>query len=183
LEGIEMLFGERIYLRLMEERDIPFRVKWINDPDVRKTLNFDYPVSEIATKHWLNKVALDGNRRDFIVCLKENDNPIGYGGLLHIDRKNSKAESYMAIGEKDKWGKGFAKDIRKVLLSYAFIEIGINKVYSYVWSENSKMIKLNENVGFQIEGRLSQDVFSHGEYRDRVIMGVLKDNYLKNLGE
>ena len=173
-----MLLGERVYLRLMEESDIPYRVKWINDPEVRKTLNFEYPISEVATKQWLNKVSMDGSRRDFIVCLKENENPIGYGGLLSIDRKNSKTESYMGIGEKGSWGKGYAKEIRKMLLEYAFIELGLNKVYAYVWSENEKMINLNESVGFTVEGTLKQDVFSHGEFRDRVIMGINRDKYL-----
>lgn len=173
-----MLMGEFIYLRLMEERDISYKVKWINDPEVRRTLNFDYPVSEIGTKHWLNKVALNSSRRDFIVCLKENDLPIGYGGFLNIDIKNSKAESYMAIGDKDYWGKGYAKEIRQLLIEYAFKEVGLNRVYSYVWTENKKMINLNKSIGFEVEGLLRNDMFSHGEYMSRYIMGILKEDYL-----
>lgn len=164
----------------MEEEDVPFKVKWVNDPEIRRTLNFDYPVSKIATKQWLNKVALDNSRRDFIVCLINGDAPIGYGGLLNIDRKNSKAESYMAIGEKKHWGKGYAKEIREILLKYAFKELGINKVYSYIWTKNKKMININKNIGFEIEGILKQDVFSHGEFRDRFIMSIFKRDYLND---
>lgn len=172
-----MLLGKNIYLRLMEEKDIPYKVKWINDPEVRRTLNFDYPISEVSTKHWLNKVASDKSRRDFIVCLIENDEPIGYGGLINIDIKNSKAESYMGIGNKNQWGKGLAKEIRKLILQYAFEELCLNRVYAYVWSKNEKMINLNKSVGFKIEGILEEDVFSHGEFRDRVVMSILKKNY------
>lgn len=175
-----MLLGERVYLRLMEESDVPYKVNWINDSKVRRTLNFDFPVSEVATKKWLHKVSALDNRKDFIVCLKTNNVPIGYGGLLNIDRRNSKAESYMAIGNKEYWGKGYAKEIRKIILEYAFIELGLNRIYSYVWSENVKMISLNKKIGFQIEGTLKQDVFSHGEYRDRVIMGITSNKYLNN---
>lgn len=175
-----MLHGRRIYLRLMEERDIPHKVEWINDPEVRRSLNFDYPISEIGTRHWLNQVALDNSRRDFIVCLIENNIPIGYGGLLSIDTKNSKAESYMGIGDKDYWGKGYGKEVRQVLLRYAFQELGLNRVYSLVWSENERMINLNISVGFEIEGLLKADVFSHGQYRDRYVMGILKETYLNN---
>lgn len=178
-----MLIGEHIYLRLMEERDVPCKVKWANDPEVRRTLNFDYPISEVATKQWLNKVALDSSRKDFIVCLIKEDTPIGYGGFLNIDIKNSKAESYMAIGDKNYWGKGYAKELRKLLLKYAFNEIGLNKVYSYVWSQNEKMINLNKMIGFKIEGLIRADVFSHGEYRDRHIMGILKEDYFNNRGD
>lgn len=173
-----MLLGDQVYLRLMEERDIPYKVKWINDPEVRATLNFEYPISEVATKQWLSKVSLDSSRKDFIVCLKENDEPIGYAGLLKIEVRNSKAESYMGIGNKEYWGKGYGSDIRKVILEYAFNELSLNKVYSFVWCKNPKMIKLNERFGFKVEGTLRQDVFSHGELRDRVVMGLLRSEYL-----
>ena len=176
--GILMILGERVYLRLMEEEDIPYKVKWINDPEVRRTLNFDYPISKIGTKQWLNRVSSDSTRKDFMVCLKENDLPIGYCGLLNIDIRNSKAESYMGIGNKNYWGKGYGKEIRKLLLDYAFQELGLNRIYSYVWSKNEKMINLNKKVGFKIEGLLRADIFSHGEYRDRYIMSILKEDYL-----
>ena len=161
----------------MEEKDVPYRVKWINDPEIRRTLNFDYPISEIGTKKWLHSVAGNPTRRDFIACDAETDKPIGYGGLLGIDIKNGKAESYMGIGEKNLHGKGVGFEIRKILLDYAFNELDLNKVYAYVWKENTPMIKLNEKVGFQIEGLLRQDILSHGEKRDRYIMGILKDEY------
>ncbi|NQS76238.1 MAG: GNAT family N-acetyltransferase [Peptococcaceae bacterium] len=179
-EACRMLTGVHVYLRLMEEKDVMCKVKWINDPEVRKTLNFIYPISEIATKQWLNRVASDTSRKDFIVCLKENDKQIGYAGLLNIDIRNSKAESYMGIGEKDYWGKGYAKEIRKILLEYVFLELALNKVYSYVWTKNEKVINLNKAFGFKIEGNLKQDVFSHGEYRDRLLMSLFKSDYLSN---
>ncbi len=177
-----MLLGDRIYLRLMEEKDIPYKVKWINDPDVRRTLNFDYPISEIGTKQWLNKVVLDGSRKDFIVYLIENDKPIGYAGFLNIDLRASKAEIYIGIGEKKYWGKGLAQEITAVQLEYGFSELGLNKLYIYSWVDNKKMIFIYEKFGFKGEGILRQDVFSHGEFRDRVVMGLLREEYLK-LGE
>ena len=115
-----MLLGDQVYLRLMEERDIPYKVKWINDPEVRATLNFEYPISEVATKQWLNKVSLDSSRKDFIVCLKENDEPIGYAGFINVDSKAMKAEMYAGIGDINYWGKGLAQEVRRIQLEYGF---------------------------------------------------------------
>lgn len=172
-----MIIGERIYLRLMEEKDVIYKVGWINDPDVRKSLNFDYPISEVGTKQWLYRVASDNSRKDFIVCMRENDLPIGYCGFLNIDIKNSKAESYMGIGDKKHWGKGLGNEIRELLLEYGFNELSLNKIYSYVWADNEKMLELNKKFGFIVEGLLRQDIFSHGNRRDRYIMGILKKEY------
>ena len=176
---IELLSSERIYLRLMEEKDVPYKVEWINNPEFRHTLNFDYPLSEIGTRKWLQSVAGNPTRKDFIVCDKETDTPIGYGGLIGIDYKNSKAESYMGIGNLNYQGKGLGVEIREVLLNYAFDELNLNKVYAYVWEENQPMLELNKKVGFKIEGLLREDILSHGELRSRYIMGILKDEYLE----
>jgi len=176
----KMLNSNNIYIRLMEEKDIPFKVKWINDPVIRHTLNFEYPVSEVSTRKWLNNVASNPTRKDFIVCNIENHEPIGYCGFLGIDQKNSKAESYMGIGDKGSQGRGLGLEIRKTLLDYAFQELNLNKIYAYVWEENEPMIHLNKKVGFQIEGLLRKDIMSHGELRNRYIMGILKEEYLLN---
>ena len=175
-----MLIGEQVYIRLMEDKDVPYKVKWINDPEIRHTLNFEYPISEIGTRKWLHNVTGNASRKDFIVCNKESDKPIGYGGFIGIDIKNSKAESYMGIGEKNLQGKGIGLEIRKLLLDYAFLELDLNKVYAYVWEKNTPMIKLNEKVGFQIEGLLRQDILSHGEKRNRHVMGILREEYLQS---
>ena len=175
-----MLMGEKIYLRLMEEKDISSKVRWINDPEVRKTLVLDYPISEVGTKQWLHSIASDKTRKDFIVCLSENDLSIGFGGFVNIDYKNRKAETYMTVGQKEYWGKGYAGDIKKTLLEYAFEEMGLNRVYSCVWAENEKMISLNHKFGFESEGVLREDVFVHGEYRDIIFMALLKRDYIDN---
>ncbi len=174
-----MILGDGIYLRLMEERDIKHKVKWLNDPEVRHTLNFS-EVSEVSTKQWLNKVALDTTRKDFIACVTESHEPIGYCGFMNINLRDSKVETYMGIGNKEFWGKGYGEEIKKLLVEYAFEELGVNRVYSYVWPNNKGMIKINQNLGLKIEGHLRQDVFSHGVYRDRLLMSILKEDYFKS---
>ncbi|MEI3606606.1 GNAT family protein [Pseudogracilibacillus sp. SE30717A] len=173
-----MILGENVYLRLMEEKDVPYKVRWINNSNIRSTLNFEYPISEIGTKKWLNNASGNPNRKDFFVCVKETHEPIGFGGLLNIDYKNSKAESYMGIGEEKFHGKGYGYDIRKLILNYAFNELSLNKVYSYVWEKNAPMLNLNKKVGFQVEGLLREDILSHGELRNRYIMSILKSEFL-----
>lgn len=172
-----MLTGKRLYLRLMEERDVPLKVKWFNDPTVRRTLNVEAPISEIGTRQWLSKVALDPTRKDFVMCLHETDRVIGYIGLVNINLLHSRAESYLGIGEPDCWGKGYATEAKELLITHTFEELGLNRLYSYVWAENDAMIKVNTKLNFRLEGRLKQNAYSHGEYRDQVVMGLVKDDY------
>ena len=176
-----ILEGELLYFRPMEERDVPHRVRWINDPEVRWSLNFDYPLSEVGTREWLRRVATDPSRKDFVVCPREGDDaPIGYAGFLNIDLRNGKAETYGGIGETSYWGGGYGTDLKRVQLRYAFREMGLNRVYAYVWAGNEAMIAVNEKCGLSVEGRLREDVHAHGEFRDRLVMSMLKDEFFRS---
>ncbi len=176
-----MIYGERVYLRLMEEKDIALKVKWINDPEIRETLISDY-ISIASTKEWFNKSITDSQRKDFIICSKDNNQAIGFTSLKAIDYINSRAEITMCLGEKKYWGKGLAKETRILILEYAFFELGLNKVYTENWVGNEKIIGLNQGLGFKIEGKLRSDIFFKGEFRDMVIMGILKDEWIKSRG-
>lgn len=175
-----MIEGERIYLRMMEMEDVPYKVQWVNDPEVRKSLLFpDFPVSKAATQNWLAKAALDPSRKDLMICLKSDDSAIGFAGLKSIDIKNLKAESYLGIGVKEYWGKGLGYEVKKLILEYGFNELGLNKVYSYHLAANEAMIRINLKLGGIQEGVMREDVFSGGVFLDRVIVSVLKKDYEK----
>lgn len=162
----------------MELADVKIKVRWVNSELVSKTLGFaDYPVSELATEAWLRKVASDDKRKDFIICLKENDEPIGFCGIKNIDLINQKAESYLAIGDVKYWGKGLGYETKKALLDYSFDHLNLNKVYSYHQADNMAMIKINLKLGAQKEGVLREDMRINGEMKDMVIISVLKQDY------
>jgi|SRR5699024_2017958 len=176
-----MIHGKNIYLRLMEKRDVKYKVEWVNDPKVRRTLFFQ-DISELGTEQWLIKVSSDNSRNDFVICEGENDIPIGFASVVNIDFKNSSAETYICIGNQNYWGKGYGTEVKEVLLEYIFLELGLNRTYAYNWAENKNMIQINKKLGFTLEGVLRQDRFSNGEYKDRVLFSMLKEEYLKKIG-
>jgi RimJ/RimL family protein N-acetyltransferase len=174
-----MLCGEKIFLRLMEERDIPDKVRWVNDPEIRKILISDL-ISESGTKTWFLKASASHSRKEFIICLNESNESIGFTSIKNIDRTNLKAEMSLLLGNKEYWGHGYAKEARKLLLDYAFNELGLNRIYTFNWVKNGKIISLNKKLGFIIEGELRQDIFFNGEFRNMVIMSILKKEWQKN---
>ena len=165
-------------MRLMEEEDVPHKVRWVNDPVVRATLNFDYPISDVGTRQWLARVTADPSRRDFTVCLRDGSRPIGYAGLIGIDWRHSKAELYMGIGETDHWGQGLGTEIRRLQLDYGFGELGLSRLFVFNLARNEAAIAVNTKLGMTIEGRLRKDIFSHGQHEDRLLLAILRDDYL-----
>ena len=102
---------------------------------------------------------------------------IGNIGLYEIDWKNRKAEYGILIGDKSAWGKGYGFDSSTDLLAYAFRELNLHRIFLRVLAYHERAIRLYEKIGFREEGRLRQDIFRSGAYRDTIIMGMLASEY------
>ncbi len=47
-----MILGDQVRLRAIEKEDLPFYVKWLNDPDVRRGISLIMPLS-MAEEEWM----------------------------------------------------------------------------------------------------------------------------------
>lgn len=166
-----------VSIRKFERQDIPKKVEWINNPENNKYLHYNIPISVEGTEAWFISHEGDTNRFDAIV--EVSGVPVGTIGLLSIDRKNSKAEYYIAMGEKDYTGKGVAKEASRLLLKYGFEELGLNRIYLYTETENEKAQRLFERLGFTREGMIRKDIFSRDKYVDRYLYSILREEWGK----
>ena len=161
----------------MERKDVPKKVDWFNDPELLHVLNADYPISEVGTNQWLDRVALDPSRRDLVITVVPEKKVIGYIGLTDIDWRHQKANSYIGIGKTKHRGRGHGWHAQRALHAYAFDALNLNRVYAYVWEENTPMLGLMKKLGYKVEGVLVQDVWAHGGYRNKVLLALLRDEY------
>lgn len=174
------LTGKRISLALLEREHLKKRVEFLNDPEVQATLNFDYPTSLAKTEAWFSKNVLASNRVDFAFISNETADTIGFGGFINVNAKARKAELYIFIGDKSCWGKGFGRDGYKLLVNYGFAEMGLDRIYLYQLADNTRAIKATEALGWQTEGLLRQDIWSHGELKDQYVLSILRDEWKGN---
>ena len=165
----------RITIRKFEKSDIPKKVEWINNPANNRFLHYNIPLSVEGTERWFDSHQGETTRYDAVI--EADGVPVGTIGLLSIDRKNSKAEYYIAMGETSYKGKGVAKEASKLILAYGFEELGLNRIYLFTEVDNITAQKLFERVGFKREGILKQDVYSHGAFADRIAYGYLKEEW------
>lgn len=166
-----------VTIRQFERTDIPKKVEWINNPANNQFLHYDIPLEITKTQEWFDKNL--GRTDRFDAVIEADGVPCGTIGLLSIDRKNSKAEYYIAMGETELKGKGVSTQASKLILDYAFSELGLNRVYLFTETENIAAQKLFEKVGFVKEGRLKNDIVSHGRFVDRFAYGICKEDYQK----
>lgn len=165
----------KVTIRQFERTDIPKKVEWINNPENNQFLHYDIPICVEKTEKWFDSHIGEETRYDAMI--EVDGVPVGTIGLLSIDRKNRKAEYYIAMGETSYKGKGVAKEASKLILQYAFEVLDLNRVYLFTEFENIAAQKLFERVGFAKEGLIRQDIMSHGKLVDRYAYGILREDW------
>lgn len=161
-----------VSLRLFEERDIPQKVVWINNPENNQHLHYNIPLNCEDTRKWFfaknNTI-----RMDYVI--EYNGVPVGLVGLLAIDYFHHKAELYISMGEVAYKRRGVATTAIQMLLEYGFEYLHLHKIYLNTDGDNYPAHRLFEKVGFVREGYFRDDMIHRGRYIDRIRYSVFSD--------
>ena len=164
-----LLPGERVKVRkFVENKDRLLLEKWIAEKDGRHFL-----ISRITAKQTdINSlIKSEQNILGIITLIAKDEIPIGVMAFLDYDSVQRKAELRKLIGEPEYRGKGLAKEATKLWLQYGSTALGLKKIYLNTLDTNIRNIKLNEELGFKVEGILRDECFVDGKYHDVLKMG------------
>ena len=141
--------------------------RWMGDPKGRLFL------LEGTMTRWrtLEEVARDEQSVLGMITLPDGE-PIGATAFLDIREDQKKAEMRKLIGEPQMRGRGFAKAATRLWIGYGFGTLGLRKIYINTLDTNIRNIRLNEALGFQLEGILRDEVVLDGSYRDVLRMAI-----------
>lgn len=167
-----------IYLRAFEPEDYKTSIKWRKDDDIWDMLGgTKYFVSEAYEKQWVENAIFNSKDIRLAVCLSLNHLYIGNVYITDINMTNRTGTSHVLIGNKDYWGKGYAKEALMLLLDYAFNERGLNRISANVLTSNTASIKMHQKAGYIMEGVLRQSVYKNGNFQDQAILSILKNDF------
>ena len=160
-----------IYLRLMTGDDTDLIVAWRNSDSVRQNFIYRLPFTREGHENWIRTMVETGKVVQMMICDLATDIPLGSVYIRDIDRRHSKAEYGIFIGEASARDRGVGTAAAKLMLRYCFEEEGLHRIYLRVFSDNLQAIRSYEKAGFVREGLMRDDVCIEGEYRDIVWMG------------
>lgn len=100
--------------------------------------------------------------------------PIGAMAYLNHDPLQRKAELRKIIGEPDARGHGYAKEATALWIRYGFELLDLRKIYLDTLDTNLRNIRLNESLGFVVEGILRNEILLDGCERDVLRMGLCR---------
>lgn len=175
---IIFLQGIRLYLRpLGEEGDAERCCRWINDPETRKFLKSNTPISLPAEQKWVDEST---SRKDNIALaiVTLDGVHIGNIGVHKINMVSGTASTGTMIGEKEYLGKGYGTEAKMILLNYLFNTLNLRKICSTAYAFNKRSIAYSHKCGYKVEGIRRKHIFREGKYQDVVELAVFKEDWL-----
>lgn len=175
----EFLSGKKVYLRAVEEEDIPLLHAWANDPETRGQTGETRPSTYAATVEYYQRIQKDESRVWQAVVMRETGRVIGETGLLRMFPAWRTTDWSLIIGDKSARGKGCGAEAAGLMLDYAFGYQNMHRVSIGVVGFNAEALKFYERLGFQREGVQRDGYFHNHRYYDFVMMSLLEQEFLE----
>ncbi|UXY33226.1 GNAT family N-acetyltransferase [Streptomyces sp. HUAS TT20] len=168
------IVGDHVVLREFTRDDAADVLAIIGDDKVTTWLSFDSRDRDqaVAMIEGTLERAQQEPRTEFYlgVTKRDDDRVIGFAriGLSGVQA----GKLGYAIAAKE-WGRGYARDAARALVTYAFKEIGLHRITAAIGPDNAASIAVVQQLGFTREGVLRDHVFTNGAWRDSALFSVL----------
>jgi RimJ/RimL family protein N-acetyltransferase len=175
---------QKVYLRAFEKNDEDFLIALRSTKDLfRYTGGNTYFASSEHSKKLLQDNIINNQEQLYLlICLCENNLPIGYLSIINIDHLNKKTQWGGIIIDPKVSGNGYATLAAQKMIKYVFEELNMNRIYGYWLEDNLASLRMAEKLGFQVEGILREHVFKENKYQNLYVCSLLKKDYSKNNG-
>ncbi|MDO9497354.1 MAG: GNAT family protein, partial [Nocardioides sp.] len=162
----------------MEFDDLP-AVKRINeDSAVRgNVVGWGWPNSLRELENWFSS-SQGGSTHRWMVETHDGQ-AIGVTGLWDVDWHNRNALTALKLGGVDEVrGRGAGSDAIKLVMAFAFFDVGLERLHSTILENNTASLKAYvEHCGWSNEGTARRHVWRHGTYVDAHHIGVLREEF------
>ena len=164
----------RVYLRALEPEDYKTSIKWRKDDQIWEMLGgTKYFVSEAYEKKWVEDTIFSSKDLKLAICLCEDDRYIGNVYMTDFNTINRTCHSHVLIGEKDCWGKGYAREALMYAINYVVNERGIQRIEALILETNKQSLRMHEKCGYVLEGIKRNAVYKNGQFHNQCIVAYV----------
>lgn len=170
---------KRLYLRAFELTDLDKLNELRTDEDAyQHTGGNKFYTSKEYDRKWIeDKIFHNQNQAYLAICLIESKELIGYTSITEIDFRNRIGHWSGINIDKNTAGKGFGTETGQLILKFAFEELNLNRLFSYILESNKASLRMTEKLGFVKEGLIRSFVFKKNEYQNSHLVSILKEEY------
>lgn len=167
------LIGERVRIRqFIKDRDVAAMERWLA---LQEHQQFLICWTKATRSELSQLIEDDANILGIITLNHDEDFAIGAIGFFDVDRIQRKSELRAFIGAPEYKGRGLLREAIKLWMGYGIGGLGLKKICLHSTDLNIRTIKLNEELGFKVEGILRRECCLDGQYYDILRMGYLAE--------
>lgn len=146
-----MWANKHIFLRPVEMADLPYLLKWENDPKNWEVSGTTAPFTEEEMIDFIVEQAyfLASGQLRLMICLNKKATPIGAIDLFDINIEDKSAGVGILIQEKKHRGKGFAKEALSTLKEFSRDELKLKQLTCSIHKTNQSSIALFTKLNFK----------------------------------
>jgi RimJ/RimL family protein N-acetyltransferase len=176
-----MIRGKQVLLRPVEERDLPLLVRWRNNPADRRLFFSPFLISEGGQKKWYERLLADQAHMLFMIETVEGQT-VGTIGLDGIDWRNQQAELGQFYIDPEMRGRDYPLEATVLIVQYAFEELNLHRLQGAFYDFNQGPMTMAQFFGFRREAVLRKAAFAGGEFHDKIILGLLREEWRAEWG-
>ena len=166
-----------ISLRRVTEEHLPLLLEWRTRPEISSMLFTNPKLTMESQKRWYEALKEDPTQIRWIIY--NGETPIGSIYIVDIDNTHKRCESGIFVAVKELSSVQLYMAVHWNMFDYVFNSLGLNRIYAYIFTDNSGVIKLSTYAGLAVEGILKQHMCKDGEFRDIAVVAITKDRWLE----
>lgn len=169
-----IIFGNNINLRDLKKNDASSLAKNANSRAVSRFTFLPYPYDLHAADSFIksaNKNIKLGNAYE--LGIEKDGKIIGVISLMQINYCHKKADLGFWLG-KEYWRKGLMSEALKIIKSFAFHELKLNRLSAVVLKGNTSSAQLLKKNGFSLEGTYRRFAILRNKTYDGLLFGLVR---------
>ncbi|MFD2046676.1 UDP-4-amino-4,6-dideoxy-N-acetyl-beta-L-altrosamine N-acetyltransferase [Ornithinibacillus salinisoli] len=166
---------EDFQLKPISYDELNIILQWRNSKRVRSLMYTDHQIDWEEHYQWFNKINKDPKKMVFV--LYDKNKSLGIVSFSNINKDHSRCEWGFYIGDETA-PKGSGTIMGILALDKIFNEVGLNKVCSQVFQDNTKSLGYHQKLGFEIEGKLIDHVQKNNRFIDVIQMALFAKKWV-----
>lgn len=170
---------DRLLIRDYVKEDLEMVHQLVQSPEIYEHQSWGPNSFEDSKNHvgQCLQQQMESPRQSFEFCITDRSTKeiIGAIGLRIRSSFNRSGDLGYWI-RRDLWGHGLATEATQRIIQFGFDDLNMNRLWATASTKNLASLRVLQKAGMQREGLMRQDILVRGQFRDSVLMSILKSD-------
>lgn len=177
-----ILLTDRLLLREFNENDWPNVLRYQSDQQYLHYYHWTQRTVDdvrIFVHNFIHQQSEEPRMKfQLAMILRSEDKLIGNAGIRVKNHVAREAEIGYELAP-NYWGNGYATEAANALLKFGFQELMLHRISSYCIADNKASARVLEKIGMKHEGRLRENEYIKGHWKDTLLYSILESEWGK----